>query len=248
MCATPPPACVRACTPIACACLPANHLPACLPACRPLRNLELVARIKTQLTLKRSIKVGVFRGLGSQGRVQAGAHAHTTLVHMAAPPGPLHCVWGAFWRVAGWLAFGGNEARGPAGRLTVRAPSCMPADRSIDPPTDRPIAQRMLVQMAAEARTNLSLLASILPSNVITQLKQGATLIAQFHERVTILFSVSACPCMHACMYAGNACEWGICMRPCTSGRCMHARGRTSVHARTHVGHVCPHSRPPQAV
>ena len=35
----------------------------------------------------------------------------------------------------------------------------------------------------------MSLLASILPSNVIRQLKQGVTLIAQFHQQVTILFS-----------------------------------------------------------
>ncbi len=35
----------------------------------------------------------------------------------------------------------------------------------------------------------MSLLASILPANVIRQLKQGVTLIAQFHQEVTILFS-----------------------------------------------------------
>ncbi|KXZ45709.1 hypothetical protein GPECTOR_51g695 [Gonium pectorale] len=51
------------------------------------------------------------------------------------------------------------------------------------------LALRRSIRVAAEARVNMSLLASILPANVIRQLKQGVTLIAQFHQEVTILFS-----------------------------------------------------------
>ncbi|GLC61564.1 hypothetical protein PLESTB_001770200 [Pleodorina starrii] len=51
------------------------------------------------------------------------------------------------------------------------------------------LALKRSIRVAAEARVNRSLLGSILPANVIRQLKQGVTLIAQFHQEVTILFS-----------------------------------------------------------
>lgn len=49
------------------------------------------------------------------------------------------------------------------------------------------LALKRSVRMATEATRNLHLLRSILPPNVIAQLKRGVTLIAQFHENVTIL-------------------------------------------------------------
>ncbi|KAJ9534135.1 hypothetical protein QJQ45_002135 [Haematococcus lacustris] len=51
------------------------------------------------------------------------------------------------------------------------------------------LALSRAVRMATEATHNLHLLRSILPSNVISQLKRGQPLVAQFHQEVTILFS-----------------------------------------------------------